>query len=131
VRRGAGGGGGQPRVPGRQRADHRRARRGQLREVAIHVAQQSIAGGAHRAAGRLPAAAGGVEPGQLLHTETEAEAVADNHQRKDAIAYAFESTPHGARVRIRTADPEALRAAHVFLRYQIAEHKTGDSTAVK
>jgi hypothetical protein len=48
--------------------------------------------------------------------------------RKDAIRYRYEDTPAGGRVSITTRDPEALSAVHAFLRYQIAEHKTGDSS---
>ena len=42
------------------------------------------------------------------------------------IQYAYEETPTGARVVIKTADPSALDAIHDFLRYQIHEHETGD-----
>jgi hypothetical protein len=48
-----------------------------------------------------------------------------------AIRYAFEETPAGGLVRIRTTDPEALRAVHDFLRYQITEHATGDPLSVQ
>jgi hypothetical protein len=48
---------------------------------------------------------------------------------KDKIRYKFEETPKGARVVIATADPNALAAVFQFLNFQIAEHKTGDSTA--
>ena len=47
--------------------------------------------------------------------------------RADKIAYHFEETERGARVRITTSDPEALRAVHIFLDYQITDHQTGDS----
>jgi hypothetical protein len=49
---------------------------------------------------------------------------------KEKIHYKFEEMPGGARVVIATADPEALAAVFQFLKFQIAEHKTGDSTAV-
>jgi len=49
---------------------------------------------------------------------------------RDKIRYKFEETPGGARVVIATADPDALAAVLQFLKFQIAEHKTGDSTAV-
>ncbi|MEY2395730.1 MAG: hypothetical protein QOF94_2075 [Acidobacteriaceae bacterium] len=51
-------------------------------------------------------------------------------QLKDKIRYKFEETPGGARVVIATADADALAAVLQFLKFQIAEHKTGDSTAV-
>jgi hypothetical protein len=51
-------------------------------------------------------------------------------QMKDKILYKFEETPAGAQVVITTTDPQALVAIQQFLRFQIAEHKTGDSNAV-
>jgi hypothetical protein len=51
-------------------------------------------------------------------------------QLSDKIRYRFEETPAGARVVITTTDPHALAAVLQFLRFQIAEHKTGDSTTV-
>jgi hypothetical protein len=48
--------------------------------------------------------------------------------KKDAIQYRYEDTPAGGRVSITTTDPGALAAVHAFLRYQIAEHKTGAPT---
>jgi hypothetical protein len=41
---------------------------------------------------------------------------------KAAIQYRYEQTERGGAVRITTADPEALKAVHEFLRYQAAEH---------
>lgn len=49
---------------------------------------------------------------------------------RSAIEYKVESTEKGARIRITTKDAEALRAVHEFLRFQIADHQTGDSTEV-
>ena len=49
---------------------------------------------------------------------------------KSEIQYRFEETPQGARIRISTNSPEALHAIHDFLRFQIKEHKTGDSSEV-
>lgn len=47
-----------------------------------------------------------------------------------AIEYRLESTERGARIRITTKDAEALRAVHEFLRFQISDHQTGDSSEV-
>lgn len=47
------------------------------------------------------------------------------------IRYSFEETPNGGRVVITSADKNALAAIHQFLRFQIAEHKTGDTTDVR
>jgi hypothetical protein len=52
-------------------------------------------------------------------------------ERKDKISYRFESIANGGRVVVTTEDEKALEAVHEYLRYQIREHKTGDSTAVK
>jgi hypothetical protein len=52
-------------------------------------------------------------------------------QMKDKIRYTFEETPVGARVSIATTNPEARAAVQQFLRFQIAEHQTADSTAVR
>jgi hypothetical protein len=51
--------------------------------------------------------------------------------RKQRIRYEYVETPRGGRVNIVTTDPDALKAVHQFLRFQIKEHKTGDSTAVQ
>jgi hypothetical protein len=45
---------------------------------------------------------------------------------KSSIVYRYEEMETGGRVRITTTDPEALRAVHDFLRFQIEEHGTGD-----
>ena len=46
------------------------------------------------------------------------------------IHYQYQQTDSGAKIMIATANPKALRAVHEFLRFQIAEHQTGDSTEV-
>ena len=50
--------------------------------------------------------------------------------RKD-ISYRAENTPRGAQVLIRTRNPEGLEAVHAFLRFQISDHRTGDSPDVQ
>ena len=57
--------------------------------------------------------------------------VAGMQAHRDAISYRYEERPLGARVLIETRDPDALKAVQAFLRYQIAEHKTGDASAPK
>jgi len=49
---------------------------------------------------------------------------------KGEITYNFEEIDRGAAVRISTTNPTALKAIHDFLRFQINEHKTGDSLIV-
>lgn len=47
------------------------------------------------------------------------------------IQYAFEETPNGGRLVISSANKEALRAIHRFLRFQIEEHGTGDQLDIR
>lgn len=47
-----------------------------------------------------------------------------------AITYTFEALPDGGRIRITTTNAEALKAVHEFLRFQIKDHGTKDSTTV-
>jgi hypothetical protein len=49
---------------------------------------------------------------------------------KSEIAYTYEDTERGGRVRITTKNAEALGAIHDFLRFQIKDHETGDSLEV-
>jgi len=44
------------------------------------------------------------------------------------IRYRYQQTDTGGKIDIETANPKALEAVHEFLRFQIAEHKTGDPT---
>jgi hypothetical protein len=46
---------------------------------------------------------------------------------KGKIIYQAENTVQGAQLRITTHDAEALGAVHRFLRFQIQDHRTGDS----
>ncbi len=50
---------------------------------------------------------------------------------KDRVAYTYENTERGGRVRIRTSHDEARAAIHEFLRYQIREHHTGDTMTIR
>ena len=50
---------------------------------------------------------------------------------KTEIQYTYEETEKGARVRITTNNTDALAAIHDFLKFQIAEHQTGDPIDVK
>ena len=49
---------------------------------------------------------------------------------RSKIDYRLTNTASGARIRITTQNPEALKAIHAFLRFQIAEHQTGDTAEV-
>jgi hypothetical protein len=49
---------------------------------------------------------------------------------REAIQYKVEDTERGGRIRIVTKDADALHAVHIFLRFQIADHQTGNSPEV-
>jgi hypothetical protein len=51
-------------------------------------------------------------------------------EKRADISYSFDELPAGGRVRIKTANPEALKAIHDFIRFQIADHHTGDTTDI-
>ncbi len=70
-------------------------------------------------------AAGNFKAPMLIHDQTPL-GVPTMQKLKGDIQYKFEETDHGARIRISTSSPEALRAIQDFLRFQIKEHKTGD-----
>ena len=66
----------------------------------------------------------------LVHDQTPAGA-ADMKRLAADIKYTYESAPRGGRVRFQTRNPEALSAVHQFLKFQIREHKTGDTETVQ
>lgn len=51
-------------------------------------------------------------------------------EKHTEISYSFEELPAGGRVRIKTANQDALKAIQDFLRFQIADHHTGDTTDI-
>jgi Ni/Co efflux regulator RcnB len=57
--------------------------------------------------------------------------VSTMQQLKSDIEYRYAETNTGAKVVISTANPEALKAVHKFLRFQIEDHRTGDPTAIR
>ena len=73
---------------------------------------------------------GNFETPMLVHQTkvpgTEAMAAA-----KTAITFTYKETPAGGRVDITTTDAAALKAVHEFLKFQIADHKTGDSLTIR
>lgn len=62
----------------------------------------------------------------LIHDQTPP-GVPVMQELKGEIEYNYEEIDRGAAVRISTKNPAALKAVHDFLRFQIKEHKTGDS----
>jgi hypothetical protein len=67
----------------------------------------------------------------LVHDSKNVPGTAVMTKLKAAIAYVYGETPTGGRVDIATRHPAALNAVHEFLRFQIAEHKTGDSLDIR
>lgn len=65
----------------------------------------------------------------LVHGEEPA-GVATMKRLMADITYTFEAVDRGARVRINTANAEAIDAIHGFMRYQIKDHQTGDTLDV-
>ena len=74
-------------------------------------------------------AAGNFKAPMLIHDQVPP-GVPIMQKLKSDIQYKFEETEQGARIRISTNSPEALQAIYDFLRFQIKEHKTGDSPDV-
>jgi hypothetical protein len=74
-------------------------------------------------------AAGNFNVPMLIHSTTPP-GVPTMRELRNHIQYAFQETESGARLRINTTNPQALQAVHSFLRFQITEHETGDTTVV-
>jgi hypothetical protein len=74
-------------------------------------------------------AAGNFDAPMLTHGKTPP-GVPSLQMMKDRISYKYEETERGGRVRISTADKDALLPIYEFLRFQISDHQTGDSTEV-
>lgn|SRR2546423_4215665 len=49
---------------------------------------------------------------------------------RDQIHYDYTETSRGATVRIATVNSEAVQAIHAFLRFQIRDHHTGESSEI-
>ena len=50
--------------------------------------------------------------------------------KRAAIVYVFEPITCGGRVHISSDDPDAVKAIHQFLIFQIEDHRTGDSETI-
>ena len=74
--------------------------------------------------------AGNFDIPMLIHGEKPA-GVETLQRLKDKIKYEYKATARGGRVTVTTSDKQALQGVHEFFRYQIKEHKTGDSLAPK
>ena len=74
---------------------------------------------------------GNFDAPMLVHDTRKVPGTAALARLKDRVTYRFAETSRGGRVDIVTTDSEALKAVHEFLRFQIADHKTGDATSVR
>jgi hypothetical protein len=70
-------------------------------------------------------AAGNFQAPMLVH-DTVPQGVPTMQRLKSDISYKYEKTDRGGRVRITSQNAEAVEAIHDFLKFQIADHKTGD-----
>ena len=73
---------------------------------------------------------GDFEAPMMVHDTKDVPGIKVLAERHASLTYRYSETPAGGRVEIVTTDAAALAALHEFLRYQIREHKTGDSVAV-
>jgi hypothetical protein len=74
--------------------------------------------------------AGDFSAPMMVHA-TNVPGTADLTRLKARITFSYVETPAGGRVNIVTRDKDALAALYAFLRFQIADHKTGDSADVR
>jgi len=74
--------------------------------------------------------AGDFSTPEAVHEGTTVAGSADMARLKDKIEYRYAETDRGGRVDIVSRDADALAAVHAFLRFQIADHKTGDPTGI-
>ena len=74
-------------------------------------------------------AAGDFNAPMLIHDQVPP-GVSVLQRLKSEVVYDFENRDKGAAIQIHTKSPEALKAIHEFLRFQISDHQTGDTSGV-
>jgi hypothetical protein len=74
-------------------------------------------------------AAGDFSAPMLIHSQNPP-GTEEMRKLRGTIRYQAENTERGGRIRITTKNPKALSAVHEFLRFQIADHQTGDALEV-
>ena len=67
----------------------------------------------------------------LIHDTKAVPGVEGMRRQGSALTYTFEEIARGGHVRITGSTAEAIVAVHEFLRFQITDHKTGDSLVVR
>ena len=75
-------------------------------------------------------AAGNFKVPMLVHAQS-VPGTAAMSQLKEQLHWELQDTPRGAKITITADNRAALTAVHEFLRFQIADHNTGDCTAVR
>jgi hypothetical protein len=73
--------------------------------------------------------AGNFNAPMLIH-DTTPPGVPTMQRLKADIRYDYSETPKGARIRLITANSQAVDAIHAFLLFQIIDHHTGDPPAI-
>ncbi len=76
-------------------------------------------------------AAGNFNVPMLVHGRKDVPGTAAMSQLKDELHWDLQETPRGARITITADNKPALTAVHEFLRFQIADHQTGDCPMVR
>ena len=74
--------------------------------------------------------ADGINAPMLVHSQN-VPGTATMARLKANLHWDLQEIPRGARITIAADNKEALDAVHDFLRFQIADHQTGDCTAVR
>jgi hypothetical protein len=74
---------------------------------------------------------GNFDATMLVHDSKNVPGTKAMTERKGAIRYQYVETAKGGRVNVVTSDPVALAAVHQFLKFQIADHKTGDPSTAR
>ena len=76
-------------------------------------------------------AAGDFNVPMLVHARKDVPGTAVMSKLRDQLHWELQETPRGAKIAIVADNEPALRAIHEFLRFQIADHKTGDCPMVR
>jgi hypothetical protein len=103
-------------------------------DVAVRDAQDTTNRDAIRA--HLPHIAqmfgmGNFDAPMLVHDRKDVPGASTLARLKDRLSYRYVETTLGGRVDVFAKDADAVKAVHEFLKFQIEDHKTGDSTVVR
>ena len=75
-------------------------------------------------------AAGNFNAPMLVHSQ-DVPGTATMARLKDSLHWEVQEIPRGARITVTADNKEATDALHDFLRFQIADHQTGDCTMIR